>query len=67
MLFPLGDLAEAGDVAGLEAYGPALEGALFYLATTLVLCGRPFPSNPSRYAALFPTPVNVLRLPQFLT
>ena len=57
MLFRLSDLAEAGVVSGLVAYGPALEGALYYLASTLVLCGRPFPSNPSRCAPLAKTSV----------
>ena len=49
MLFRLRHLAEAGVICGLIAYGPALGGALFYLATTLV-CGRPFPPEPSQCA-----------------
>ena len=50
MLFDLSDLAEAGIVSELVAHGPALGGALYYLATALVVGGRPFPREHSQYA-----------------
>ena len=49
MLYRLGDLAEVGIVPGLVGHGPALGGALYYLASTLVVGGRPFAPEPSRY------------------
>ena len=70
MLFHLRDLAEDGIVPTLVAYGPALEGALYYLATAVV-DGRPLPPEPSRYAPRviiiftlgLPGPCLYLRLP----
>ena len=52
MLFELKDMAEAGMVPGLLAYRDSLDlgGAILYIATTLVACGRPFPLDPSRCA-----------------
>ena len=49
-LFRLRELTEEGIVPGLVAYGPALGGALYYLASTIVVGGRPFPPEPSWYA-----------------
>ena len=63
VLFLLRELADARIVPGLVAYGSALEGALAYLATTLVLLGRPFPANPSQYAPLFSYSAADLKVP----